>query len=579
MLGLLRRCAAFSADVARHAGRPGIVAAGLVGLGAMLDGIGIALLVPLLATLFGATGSGGPLSDVSALLPWGLSPSGRLALLLGAFALLMGLRVAVLWLRDARLAALQVGFVEAQRAALAQRLARAPWEALARIGHARVNHLLSSDVHRCGAGVHFLLQAGTACAMICVQVAVAILLAPILALCAFALMGAGALVLGGLLRHAHRSGMGVTRANHALLDEVGRFLSGMKLARSQNLEARFVSAFSRSLETARQDQMAFMRQQSLMRGLWNLLGTLVAVAVVWVGFAWLALPAAVLLTLLVVLSRISGPAAQLQLGLQQIAHSLPAWEEIRALVAELERDCPAPAPWADGPVPEGILRLEGVTYLHAGAGGIRDVSLTLAPGEVVGLSGASGAGKTTLMDVVCGLIRPQGGEVRVGGVGLDAAATARWRDGIAYVAQDAVMFNDTVRANLAWMCPGADAAAIAEALRIAGALALVARLPDGLDTIVGERGVLLSGGERQHLALARALLRAPRLLLLDEATSAIDPAGEREVMKELRALRPRPAILVVAHRAETLALCDRVVVMDRGTVMDAAPGLLRAVAP
>ncbi|WP_127092121.1 ATP-binding cassette domain-containing protein [Aquabacter cavernae] len=576
MQGLLRRCAAFGADVARHAGGAGVVAALLVGLGAMLDGIGIALLVPVLATLFGAADPGGPLAALVGFLPPGLTPAHRLAVLLGVFAVLMVIRVAVLWLRDVRLSALQVGYVEALRAGLAQRLAAAPWEALARIGHARVNSLLGGDVQRCGAGVHFLLQAGTACVMIIVQVGVAVLLSPVLAVGAFVLMGGGALLLGGLMRHAHRAGRGVTLANHAVLDEVGRFLSGMKIARSQNLEARFVAAFSRSLEAARRDQTAFIRQQSLMRGLWSLMGALVAVAVVWAGFAWLALPAPVLLTLLVVLSRVAGPASQLQLGLQQIAYSLPAWEEVRALSTELERDTQPPPPAAEPP-PEGAVRLEGVTYRHAGGGGVRGASLVLAPGEVVGLTGPSGAGKTTLLDLLSGLVRPQEGQVRVGGVVLDAARAARWREQLAYVAQDPVMFNDTVRANLAWMRPDADAEAMAQALRRAGALALVERLPHRLDTVVGERGVLLSGGERQRLALARALLRAPRLLLLDEATNAIDPEGEREIMAALRALDPRPAILVVAHRAETLALCDRVVTLEQGTLR--APAPLRAAAP
>ncbi|MBA4789654.1 MAG: ABC transporter ATP-binding protein [Rhizobiales bacterium] len=574
MGGLIGRSAAFGADVARHAGGAGVAAALLVALGAALDGIGIALLVPLLATLSGDAVPGGALAPLEAFLPPGLSATQRLALLLAAFAGLVTARAVVHWLRDVRLAALQVGYVEAQRAALALRLSQAPWEALARIGHARVNHLLGSDVQRCGAGVHFLLQAGSACVMIAVQVAVALLLSPLLAGLAFLLMGGGALLLGGLVRRAHRAGRGVTEANHAILEAAGRFLSGMKVARSQNLEASFVDAFSRSLDAARRDQMAFLRQQSLMRGLWSLLGALVAVAVVWPGFAWLAVPAPILLALLVVLSRISGPAAQLQLGLQQIAFALPAWDALRALSADLVRDAPPPLPAAPPP-PEGPVRLEGVTYLHESGGGVRGVSLMLAPGEVVGLTGPSGAGKTTLLDLMSGLVRPQEGQVRVGGVVLDAARAVGWRAHLAYVAQDPVLFNDTVRANLAWMRPDADDRALDAALRRAGASALVARLPHGLETVVGERGVLLSGGERQRLALVRALLRAPRLLLLDEATSAIDPAGEREVMAGLRALDPRPAILVVAHRAETLALCDRVVMLEHGVVR---AGMLGAVA-
>lgn len=580
MIDLLKRCLGFSLAVARFAGRRGVFAALLVGGGAVLEGVGIVLLVPLLATLFEVSAGTGHMASglmvVMAALAPGLDPAARLALLLGLFLLLFMVRMAVLWLRDAQLASLQIGFVEHQRVVVARLLARARWGALAKIGHGRINHLMSNDIIRCGAGVHFLLQSSTSAVMVGVQTLLAFLLSPALMLFAVGLMGAGAFALSRLLKRSHESGRKVTVSNLAIMEEIGRFLSGMKLARSQNLEGAFVAAFERELQTTTDQQMAFLRQQSLMRGLWSLLAASVAMATVLLGFAVLHLAAPVLLTLLVVLNRISGPAAQIQLGLQQIAYSLSAWEATRALQEELAKAAPAASSASAGPPLRGIIQLDDVTYAHESGAGALGVSLAIAPGEMVGIGGASGAGKTTLADILSGLVSPQKGAIRVGGEALTEAAAARWRSQVAYVAQDPVMFNDTVRANLLWARPGAGPDELDAVLAVAGADAVLARLPHGLDSVVGERGGLISGGERQRLALARALLRRPHLLILDEATNAIDVAGERELLNQLKALSPRPAIVMIAHRAESLAVCDRILVMEQGRIVREEAPALRA---
>jgi ATP-binding cassette subfamily C protein len=203
---------------------------------------------------------------------------------------------------------------------------------------------------------------------------------------------------------------------------------------------------------------------------------------------------------------------------------------------------------------------DNVAFQHAAdeeARGVSGVTITIAPGEFLGITGPSGAGKTTFADLLTGLYPPQQGRITVAGVPLDGAALNGWRDRIAYVAQDAFLFHDSVRRNLAWVNPRASEQEMWDALALAGAADLVRGMERGLDTLVGERGTLVSGGERQRIAFARAVLRKPRLLVLDEATSAIDVAGERAILARLRALTPTPTIVLIAHRAESVALCDR----------------------
>jgi ATP-binding cassette subfamily C protein len=209
-----------------------------------------------------------------------------------------------------------------------------------------------------------------------------------------------------------------------------------------------------------------------------------------------------------------------------------------------------------------------VRYLHAGGGGVKQADFAIAPGAFAGVAGPSGAGKTTLIDVLIGLLVPQAGEFSVGGVALDPARAMGWRQQLAYVPQDGFVFNDTVRRNLTWACPDADDESLWRALALSGGDAIVERLPEGLDTIVGERGALLSGGERQRITLARALVGSPRLLVLDEALNAVDADSESAVLARLAALDPRPTIVMVSHRAASLIHCDQVIAVDNGEARD-----------
>ena len=186
---------------------------------------------------------------------------------------------------------------------------------------------------------------------------------------------------------------------------------------------------------------------------------------------------------------------------------------------------------------------------------------------MVALVGPSGAGKTTVTNLVARLYDVQSGSVRVGGHDVRDVTLQSIEDAVGYVTQDAHMFHDTIRANLLYARPGADDRAVWSALEAAQIAPLVAALPDGLDTVVGDRGYRLSGGERQRLAIARLLLKAPGIVVLDEATAHLDSESEAAVQRALDAALEGRTSLVIAHRLSTVRNADRILVLEGGRIV------------
>lgn len=555
------------ADFALVSGTKGAIALGYILGTALLEAFGFSLLIPLFGLMFGGGARSGHMGTAATALFALLAseaPFKRLALLLSLFTLLIILRTALAGIRDLSVVALQVRFTNALRLRLAQQLAAARWEYIARLRHARVTQLMGADIQRLAIGIEFLLRSSSAAVVLVAQCLLALVLAPVLAVAIILLLGLALIALSGVVARTRQLGGFALEANLALLNNTSQFLGGLKLAISQNLEDGFVCETRETLHQLGERQDHFMRQQIRGRIALTVLAALLGSALLLVGYGWLHAPAAILLTLSLLGTRMVGPMGQIQQGAQQFATVLPIYGSLRGLETELA-DAPAArsAPASDYPL--GPIVFRHVSYHHPCSGdgtkGLSDFSITLAAGEFLGVSGASGAGKTTFADLLAGLYPPQAGAILAGGKRLEGSVLASWRQHLSYISQDAFLFHDTIRRNLSWANSLADEDAMWCALAVAGADEFVRGLPEGLDTLVGERGTLVSGGERQRIALARALLRTPRLLVMDEATNAMDSAGERAVLLRLAALEPRPTIVVITHRHENLDLCGRTVLI------------------
>ncbi|SEP78818.1 ATP-binding cassette, subfamily B, MsbA [Ectothiorhodospira magna] len=220
----------------------------------------------------------------------------------------------------------------------------------------------------------------------------------------------------------------------------------------------------------------------------------------------------------------------------------------------------------------GDIQLRDVSFSYDAAKGdvLRQINLDVAPGETVALVGRSGSGKTTLVNLLPRFYEPQQGQVLLDGVDIRQYRLADLRRQIAYVGQHVTLFNDTIANNIAYGSPvdPSDERRILAAAEAAQAMTFIRRLPEGLNTLVGDNGVLLSGGQRQRLAIARALLKDAPILILDEATSALDTEAERHIQKALDHLLKNRTTLVIAHRLSTVEKADRIVVMQDGAILE-----------
>ncbi|MFJ3415765.1 ABC transporter ATP-binding protein/permease [Streptomyces sp. NBC_00252] len=216
-----------------------------------------------------------------------------------------------------------------------------------------------------------------------------------------------------------------------------------------------------------------------------------------------------------------------------------------------------------------------VTFQHVGLSydeelrpAVHDFTLTVEPGETIALVGASGAGKSTVLNLVIGFIRPTTGQLLLDGTDMNTLDLRTYRRFVSVVPQESILFDGTIHDNVAYGMDDADEEAVRTALRDANALEFVEKLPRGMETLVGERGARLSGGQRQRLAIARALIRDPKVLILDEATSALDTRSEALVQQALGRLLRGRTTFVVAHRLSTVRSADRIVVMGDGEILE-----------
>ncbi|OGR91046.1 MAG: hypothetical protein A2V88_06775 [Elusimicrobia bacterium RBG_16_66_12] len=381
-------------------------------------------------------------------------------------------------------------------------------------------------------------------------------------------MAAGVLgILGRKLRSAGKRGQEVMGEIYHRFQES---LQGMLVVKSFNYEKGAIAKFRKENDEFFHQMMRYFRATALSGPLMEFLGSLVIAAIIWQGGRAIgagemtpgefAVFLGCFFTAYGPIKNLAQMNATLQLALASAERIFSILDEKPSVVEPLSpRRFPA--------LTHGIV-FDKVSFRYPSRDNwaLKDVSLTINPGEVVAIAGPSGSGKTTLVHLLLRLFDPTEGKIEIDGVDLREMSSHDLREKVGLVSQETILFNDTVFGNVAVGREGATRLEVEEALKVADATDFVKQFAQGMDTPLGDRGARLSGGQRQRLAIARAVLKDPKLLVLDEATSNLDAGSERAVQAAMERLFPGRTVIMIAHRLSTVQKADRIVVMRHGRI-------------
>lgn len=542
-------------------------------LSGLMNGIGILLLVPMLNAI-GLGQDGAPQADSNFVPAW-LDGTWNLPTILLLFVTLSAAHAALVRWQTVAGARLKEDVVHLLRNELFEALNRAAYSFLVSRQSSDFSHALTQNLQRVAAGTIQALRLLSTMLVAAAQITATILISPVMSLVTLA---TGALLWPLLSRRNQAvavSGRELTSINRLFFSNLADCLGGMKEAKSLCAEDSSIRAFSEQSARIRESHLRMTRAMADTALIYSVGAALLLSGLLYLSRAVLQIPSASLIALVFVFSRILPRLRDIHNGYLHMVHMLPAFDSVMTLTDNCRRNRDSAAdPPADRFHLTAGIEFRDVSFRYRSDDkmwALRNVSIQIPFQRMTAIVGPSGAGKSTLADLLLTLFQPTDGEIVVDGQPLTDAQVSRWRRAIGYVPQETYLLHGTIRENLLWAEPQATESELQKALRAAAAWEFVQRLPDGLESIVGDRGVRLSGGERQRIALARALLRRPTLLILDEATSALDAENQQRIKQAIERLRGRMTIVTVAHRLSTIADADHVVVLESGRVAETGP--------
>jgi ATP-binding cassette subfamily C protein len=449
-------------------------------------------------------------------------------------------------------------------------LAFVPWSFWFKRKTSDVNHTVNNEIGRVSTSCYFFFQLITATFMLIVYLIISLSIAPLLTLIIIVGGSAVFLFLSSLVKRSRRAGFIISDYSKRSFFALSEHLSSLKITKTYGLEAVELQRLLQFRQEVEQGYLRFIRTQSFQDLIYKIVAAMFISGIFYVAIKVLHLPVANLILVVVVFSRLWPRISTIQNSLHSVAISIPAFDNI----TEIEQEAKNIIAQNEKNVVNSkkLTTINSISCVDVSYGysdeialTLKNVSLEISRGDMVGCIGVSGSGKSTLADLLLGLIKPQSGSVLINGIPLTEVYSA-YQKLVGYVTQEVFLFNSSIRENLLWSNSDIVDEEIWQILELVQLANLVKGLPQQLNSLVGERGANLSEGERQRLLLARTLLRKPQLLILDEATSALDEENQQCIKTILTRLKGQLIILIITHHPQFLSNVDRIITIKNGVL-------------
>jgi ATP-binding cassette subfamily C protein len=538
----------------------------------LLDGVGILLLIPMISMtgIVNLQAEGTPLAGLFGFLT-DLRSTVGLPVILAIFVLIVIGQNIVAKQITIRNAKIQHGFFRHMRVETYQSLLHANWRFFVKNRKSDLIHILTAEIAKSSAATHSFLQFLGSLIFTFIQVGLAFWLSPTITtfvlMCGLVLLFFNRKFLKRSLELGNRS----FTLGRDYLSGITDQINGIKDIKSNTLEESRMHWYKTVTKSMEKEQIEYTVLKTTSQLYYKIASAVLIATFIFIAVQLFNAQAAQLMLIIIIFSRLWPKVAGIQGSLEQIASTIPSFKAVKAL----QNECKNAREFEDlnskniSPIQvhQGIECQNIYFRYNESSYALQNINLSIPANKMTAFVGRSGAGKSTLIDLLMGLNKPEKGQVLIDGTPLTNENLISLRRAISYVPQDPFLFNASIRENLQLVVPDATEQEMWEALEFSSAAEFVRKLPEGLDSLIGDRGIKLSGGERQRLVLARAILRKPSILVLDEATSALDTENEAKIQKALERLKGKMTIIVIAHRLSTIRNADQVVVLNEGEII------------